>query len=171
MARTLHQRYQYGRRVSSRQIDEANFNTGKALVADEEITIWSTTVPADKLYVWGYGSQNKESSDVNHSYAEFLASGAGSGTDGDVIRDADVVVAITDSTGEDTLAKTTLRQSAGKLADAKAELPTEQPLFPEHAPAASQDRRLELRLRAGSGAAGKQVASDSDVDLGYGRVG
>jgi len=171
MSQTLIPRYYFGRQVSPQHIDESNINTDAALQPGQEITIWSIQVPADKAYVWGYGPDTREAGDANYVYAEFLASGAGAGNDGDVIRDADVVVAVTDSTQEDTLAKRTLGPDAGDLADAKADDRTERPLLPELYKGGREDRHLELRLRARSGAAGVQVAEDSDVHLGYGRVG
>jgi hypothetical protein len=162
--------YQFGPRVSPKHIDEADIN-GRALQAGEEITIWSAQVPADKAYVWGYGRNSRNSGDANHVYAEFLESGEGSGTDGNTIRDAEVVVAITDSTEEDTLAKTTLGPDAGDLADAKADDRTDRPVFPEHSPGATEDKYIQLRLRARSGADGVVVGNDSDVHIGYGTVG
>jgi hypothetical protein len=163
-------RYQFGRAVSPKQIDEADIND-RALQAGEEITIWSIQVPADKAYVWGYGRDNRDAGDANYIYAEFLEDGSGAGTDGNTIRDAEVVVAITDSTEEDTLAKTTLGPDAGDLADAKADPRTERPIFPEHAPGGTEDKHLQLRLRARSGADGVKVGNDSDVHIGYGVVG
>jgi hypothetical protein len=163
--------YQFGRRVSPQRIDESELNTDKTLQAGEEITVWSTQVPADKAYVWGFGPDNRESGNANFVYAEFLASGSGAGNDGDVVRDADVIVALTDSTQEDTIAKTSLNPDAGDLADAKADPRTERPVFPEHAPGATEDKHLELRLKAQSGADGIQIGTDSDLHLGYGQVG
>jgi hypothetical protein len=170
VSRDLLPRYQFGSRVSPKQIDEANIND-KKLQAGEEITIWSAQVPADKAYVWGYGRNSRDAGDANYVFAEFLESGNGTGVDGNVIRDAEVVVAITDSTEEDTLAKTTLGPDAGDLADAKADNRTERPIFPEHAPGATEDKYLQLRLRARSGADGVEVGNDSDVHIGYGTVG
>jgi hypothetical protein len=170
VSRDLLPRYQFGNRVSPKQIDEADFND-RALQAGEEITIWSTPVPADKAYVWGFGRNSRDAGDANYIFAEFLESGNGTGTDGNVIRDAEVVVALTDSTQEDTIAKTTLGPDAGDLADAKADPRTERPIFPEHAPGATEDKHLELRLRARSGADGVEVGNDSDVHIGYGVVG
>jgi hypothetical protein len=170
MARDLYPSYQFGQRVSARTIDPAEFNDRK-LQAGEEIAIWSTQVPADKGYVWGVGANNKDSGDANFVYAEFLESGNGAGTDGTVINDAEVVLAITDSTREDTLAKTTLNPDAEDLADAKASDRTDRPIVAEHAPYASEDRHLELRLRARSGADGVEVGNDSNIKLKYGVVG
>jgi hypothetical protein len=169
VSRDLLPRYQFGSRVSPKQIDEADIND-RALQAGEEITVWSTQVPADKAYVWGFGRNNRDAGDANYVYAEFLADGTGTGTDGNTITDAEVVVAITDSTQEDTIAKTTLGPDAQDLSDAKADNRTERPIFPEHAPGATEDKHLELRLRARSGADGKVVGNDSDVHIGYGTV-
>lgn len=169
MSRNLIPKYQFGERLSAVSIDTAEFND-RQLQAGEEITIWSTDVPADKAYVWGVGPNSRQAGNSTFVFAEFLASGAGVGTDGDVIRDADVVLAITDSTQEDTIAKTTLNADAGDLADAKADKRTERPVLPEMAPGATEDKHLELRLRARSGADGRVVGNDSDVKLNYGQV-
>jgi hypothetical protein len=170
VSRDLLPRYQFGARVSPNRIDEDDIND-RALQEGEEITVWSTQVPADKAYVWGYGQDNRDAGDANYVFAEFLEDGTGTGTDGNVIRDAEVVVAVTDSTEEDTLAKTTLGPDAGDLADSKADNRTERPIFPEHAPGATEDKYLQLRLRARSGADGVVVGNDSDVHIGYGTVG
>jgi hypothetical protein len=170
MSRDLLPNYQFRERVSPKRIDESDIND-KTLQAGEEITVWSIDVPADKAYVWGYGPNNRDAGNANYVFAEFLADGAGTGNDGNVIRDAEVVVALTDSTQEDTIAKTTLGPDAGDLADAKADNRTERPIFPEHGPGATEDKHLELRLRARSGADGVVVGNDSDVHIGYGSVG
>lgn len=170
MSRDLLPRNQFGNRASPQHIDEADIND-RTLQAGEEITIWSIDVPADKAYLWGYGPDSRQAGNANYVYAKFLESGNGTGTDGNVISDADVVVAVTDSTQEDTLAKTTLGPDAGDLADAEADDRTDRPVFPEHAPGATEDKHLELRLRARSGADGVVVGNDSDVHIGYSQVG
>jgi len=169
MSRDLLPNYQYANRASSRSVSPGDLQN-KTLVQGEELTVWSDKVPADKLYTWGLGPNDRQAGSANFTFAEFLASGVGSGADGDVIRDADVVLAITDSTQENTLAKTTLGR-AGDLADAKAENPSDRPILPEHGPASSEDRHLEIRLRAGSGADGVEVANDSNLSVKYGIVG
>lgn len=162
--------YQFGAAVSPQRIDEDELMQN-TLVQGNEIVIWEEQVPADKAFVWGSGPDSRQAGSANYSYAEFLANGSGTGTDGNVIRDAEVFLAITDSTGEDTLAKTALTPDAGDLADAKADDRTERPVIPEHKPYASEDRVIQIRLKAGSDADGKIVGKDSDVHLGYGRVG
>lgn len=170
MSRSLMPNYQFGRRVDPLRIDESNLEN-KTLQQGEEIAVWNDQVPADKAYVWGYGRDNRDAGDANYIFAELLANGSGTGTDGNVIRDAQLVVAVTDSTQEDTLAKTTIGPDAGDLADAKADARTERPIFPEHSPGATEDKHLQLRVRAGSGADGIVLANDSDVHIGYGQVG
>jgi hypothetical protein len=170
VSRDLLPSYQFGRRVSTLRIDEDDIQN-KTLQAGEEITIWSTQVPADKAYVWGFGPDDRNAGNANYVYSTFKPTGNGSKTDGDVINDADVVLAITDSTQEDTIAKTTINPDAGDLNDAVSDDRTDRPVVPEHAPGATEDKHLELRLRARSGADGAEVANDSDVHLGYGQVG
>jgi hypothetical protein len=170
MSRDLYPSYQFGSRVSAKGIDSADLENN-TLQAGQEITVWSTQVPADKAYVWGAGRDNKNAGDATFIYAVFKATGNGSLTDGDTINDAEVVLAITDSTQEDTLAKTTINPDAEDLADAEASDRTDRPVLPEHAPYASEDRHLELRLRARSGADGAELANDSNIKLKYGVVG
>lgn len=169
MSRDLLPNYQFGANASPSSVSPGEF-LNKTLTKDEEMTIWHEKVPADKLYVWGVGPNNRQAGQANFTFAELLATGTGAGNDGDVIRDADIVLAVTDSTRENTLAKTTLG-NAGDLADAKAENPSDRPILPEHGPAASEDRHLEIRVRAGAGADGIEVADDSNVSLKYGIVG
>ncbi|WP_251329582.1 hypothetical protein [Haloplanus pelagicus] len=173
MSRDLLPSDQFGRRVSTVRIDEGEINSDRELQAGQEITIWSTQVPADKAYVWGAGPDDRNAGNANYVYAMFKATGNGSGgfADGDVIEDADVVLAITDSTQEDVIAKTTINPDAGDLDDAVNDDRTDRPVLPEHAPGATEDKHLELRLRARSDADGARVGTDSNVHLGYGQVG
>lgn len=171
MSRDLVPNYQFGEALSALRIDEDEINTGKVLQQGEEVTIWSDRVPADKIYVWGIGPRSREASNTNFVFADFQASGSGTGTSGNTITDCDVVIAVTDSTQEDTLAKTTLNPDAGDLSDAQADNRTERPVLPEQSPGATEDKHLELRLRARSGADGKQVATSSVLSLAYAQLG
>jgi len=169
MARyTLRPMTQYGDAVRRKPINGSALDNA-TLQQGEEITIWSAQVPADKEHVWGAGSRARERARAFVD-ATFRANGNGTGTDGDILNDVDVVIAITDSVQEDTLAKTTIG-TGEELNDATSEALSDKPVLPEHAPSASEDRYLELRLRATSSTPdGKEVANDSDVRLWYGVV-
>lgn len=169
MSRTLLERPQFGDRVSAQPITEADLDND-TLTNGEEVTVWSKQVPADKVYTWGAGPFNRNAGNANFAYAKVLASGSGTNTDGTVIKNATVYLAITDSVQEDTLAKTSFG-NLGDLNDAQGENRRERPVMGEMRPFASEDRYLELRVKAhDSTAGGSEIASDSNVQLWYGTV-
>lgn len=169
MSRDLYTNYQFGDRVSRNSITGSDLEN-VTLVNGEEITVWDIQVPADKAYVWGAGRNNRNAGNATFVYGDFLASGNGTNSDGTTIENADLVLAISDSTQEDTLAKTTFA-SLGDLADAATESRSDRPILPEMSPAAGEDRHLELRIRAkDSTSGGSEIASDSDIRLYYGEV-
>lgn len=135
------------------------------LKAGEWITIWSDTVAADTRLFWGYGPRNREASDASFSYAQLLASGAGTSTDGTQIS-GKVRLAIKDSTGDDIRRR--IYGDLDDLADAETESRTERPMMPELQPAAKEDKRLALQVQVAPGQDGVEVASDSNVQLHYG---
>jgi hypothetical protein len=165
MSRTLYPTTQYGKFADKKTI-RGEMMDSATLRQGNEITIWSKKVPADKVFTWGYGPDSKKSGAEAFVYAELLASGAGALTDGDQLT-GDLVLAVTDSTQEDVLA----RRNVGDLqtlADAKADDRTERPIVGELSPGATEDRFLELRVIADSGSDGAEVAQDSNVRLFYG---
>lgn len=167
--RALLPRGQFGDRVSPQPITAADLDND-TLVEGEEITVYSKQVPADKVYTWGAGPHNRDAGNANFAYAKILASGSGTNTDGTTIENAELYLAITDSVQEDTIAKTQFGV-LGDLADAESENRRERPVMGEMRPAASEDRYLEIRIKAlDSTAGGSEIASDSSVQLYYGQV-
>jgi len=145
------------RKVSADDLDEPT------LVAGNEIVVYENQVPADKRYHWGYGFANREAGETSFVYADFQNSN-------DNAIDGELVLALTDSTGEDVLAKRYF-QDLGDLRDAVNDDRTERIMMSEMQPAAREDRILQLRLVADSSSDGDDVsASNSDIKLSYGRV-
>lgn len=162
MARKLTPATQFGSSASKKRVSESDL-TGATLRAGNEITVYSNRVPADKAYCWGYGFSNREAGENSFVYADFQNS-AGSAINGQL------VLAVTDSTQEDVLAKRYF-QSLEDLRAAASDPRTERILMSEMQPAASEDRHLELRIVADSSSDGDTVsASNSDVKLNYGTV-
>jgi len=133
------------------------------LNAGNEVTVYSTQVPADKVLFWGYGSNDRQRGRMAYIYAELLANGSGSGADGDALT-GDLVAVITDSEQQDVLARYEVGD-LDTLADAQADKRTQRPVFPALSPFATEDKHLELRVRADSASDGKVVANDSNVRL------
>jgi len=145
------------RKVSAGDLDEPD------LVAGNEITVYQNQIPADYRYHWGYGFANREAGETAFVFADFQNSG-GSAIDGEL------VLAITDSTGETVLAKRYF-ESLGDLRAAASDDRTERIMMSEMQPAAREDRHLELRISADSSSDGDTVsAANSDIKLNYGRV-
>lgn len=164
MARSLQPIPQYGVQSDKKRVTEGDL-TSATLRAGNEITIYADKVPADKVYHWGYGFNNKESGQTSYVYADIKDDSSSP-----VDIKGQLVLAITDSTQEDVLAKRYF-ESLGDLRAALNDKRTERPTMAEMQPAASQDRHLELRIVADAASDGKTVGpSNSDVKLNYGTV-
>jgi hypothetical protein len=152
--------------VSSPETINGSDLDNTTLQSGEWIEIWSATVSAGTALFWGFGPQNSERADASFAYMELLASGSGTGTDGDQISGT-TRLAVKDATGDDIR-----RRKFGDLddlADAKSDSRTERPMMPEVQPAASQDKRLSLQVKVASSQDGVEVASDSNVKFHYGQ--
>jgi len=148
--------------VKGEDLDNATLREG------EEITVFTKTVKADTVLFHGHGSNNRERGQSAHIYAEVLANGNGTGTDGDEIGGT-LVAVLFDSEQRDVIARRELGD-LGVLADAKADARTERPLFPAMSPYASRDKILAYRIIADSGSDGAEVANNSNVHLKYTRA-
>jgi hypothetical protein len=150
---------------SSPQFINGQDLTNATLQSGEYITIWSDTVAADTAQFWGFGPRSREAANASFAYAELLASGNGTGTDGDQIS-GKLRLAITDSTGDDIRRR--VFGDLDDLADAKSDSRTDRPMMAEVQPAASQDKSLELQVKVDASQDGVEVASDSNCKLHYG---
>lgn len=151
--------------VSSPQFINGSDLDNATLQSGEYITVWSETVSAGTALFWGFGPENRQAADASFAYAELLANGNGTGSDGDEIH-GKVRLTVTDATGDDIRRRT--YGDLSDLADAQADDRTERPMMPELQPAASQDKRLELQVKVDSDQDGVEVGSDSNVKLHYG---
>jgi len=162
MSRRLRPETQFATSADKKRVSAEDL-TGATLQAGNEITVYSNQVPADKAYCWGYGYSNREAGENSFVYADFQ-NGSGNAIAGQL------VLAVTDSTQEDVLAKRYF-QSLEDLRAAEADARTERILMSEMQPAASEDRHLELRIVADSSSDGDTVdPSASSAKLNYGRV-
>jgi hypothetical protein len=128
------------RSIKSSSLEGATLNAGN------EVTVFSTQVPADKIYAHGFGSGSRNQGRTAYVYAALVAAGSGTGSAGDAI-EGDLVLAITDSEQRDVLARYEF-SDLESLADAEADARTDRPLEPVLEPLASEDRHLELRVIA-----------------------
>ena len=145
--------------ITGSDLDSATLQSG------EFITIWSDTVSADTAQFWGFGPRNRKAADASFAYCELLASGNGTGADGDQIS-GKLRLAIQDSTGDDVRRR--VFGDLDDLTDAKGDSRTDRPMMAELQPAASQDKTLALQAKVDSSQDGVEVASDSNVKLHYG---
>lgn len=139
---------------SRRAIKASHLDGDEPLRSGQKIVVYDEQIPADKTRWWGYGLEGLPMG-VARMYAELVASGDGTGSQGDAI-DADVKVRITDSTGDTTIASRELGD-LGTLADAAADERTERPKLPALGPAGSSDRRLQLVINADEASDGTQI--------------
>lgn len=135
------------------------------LKKNEYVTIWSSTVSADTAEFWGFGPRNRDAANASFAYAELLASGNGTGSDGNQIS-GQLRFAIVDSTGDDVRRR--VFGDLDDLADGESDNRTDRPMSAELQPAASEDKSLELQVKVDSAQDGVEVASDSNVQLHYG---
>lgn len=164
MARSLRPNAQFGTRSDKKRV-QAGDTTSTTLRAGNEITIYSEKVPADKVYHWGYGFSDRDAGETSFVYADLKDNSSTP-----VNLEGQLVLAVTDSTQEDVLAKRYF-QSLEDLRAAEADNRTERILMSEMQPAASEDRHLELRVVADSASDGLTYSpSNSTVKLNYGTV-
>jgi hypothetical protein len=160
MSRKLAYRTEFGLDADKKIITAEDLDT-VTLLQNNDVTIYSEQVPADKVYFWGYGPKSGE---LAEAYVEgsLVATGSGTGDDDDAI-DAEVIVAITDSTQEDVLARRTVTDT-GDLSDMASESRSDRLVFSETAPKAGEDKFLEIRLRARAGSDGVELDGGSTTD-------
>lgn len=131
--------------------------------AGNEVTVYSDQVPADFVFHWGYGFSNREAGETSFVYADFQNSSPAA-------IDGQLVLAITDSSQEDVLAKRYF-QSLEDLRAAESDNRSERIVMSEMQPGAREDRHLELRINADSSSDGDTLTpAQCSVKLNYGRV-
>lgn len=156
-------------RAGNRRIVTESDLQNSTLAEGEEITVYSKQVPEDKKYFWGFGPENRDRAS-GFIYGKFLASGSGTNTDGTVISNAEVVLAVTDADQRRVEASRVIA-TTGELNESQSEARSDQYVLPAQAPVAGPGKYLEIRLRALDGTAGgSEVASDSDVQLVFGEL-
>jgi hypothetical protein len=161
MARKLAPRAQFGTGSDKKSLPASATQTAD-LVAGNEVTVYAEQVPADKVYHWGYGTPDRDGMS-SFVYAD-LQNGNGNAISGQL------VLAVTDSTQEDVLAKRYF-ESLEDLRAAQSDERTERILMPEMQPAAGEDRHLELRVVADAGSDGDTYdPANSTINLNYGTV-
>lgn len=136
------------------------------LRAGEPVPVYARKVPSDTLFAHGYGTDNRNQGRNAWTHARFVATGSGTGTDGDNVTDAEIWLRITDPRRRRVKAETQLGD-AEDYSDAVDSDRTEKPMQPVLEPAAKEDRWIEIALVAGSDADGVQIDSDSQVQLYY----
>ena len=131
-----------------------------SLREDNEITVFSEQVPADKLFAWGYGSDDRNQGRTSYIYAD-VQDNNGNDVEGDIM------YVVTDSEQRDVLARYDLGDIQS-LRDAASEARTDRPTNPVLGPAASEDRHIELRIEADAASDGATIdPSASDVRFFY----
>lgn len=163
MAQRLRPETKFGTASGKKRVGEGDL-IGATLNAGNEVTVYADQVPSDYYYHWGYGFSNREAGETSFVYADFVEAGAQNNISGEL------VLAITDSTREDVLAKRYF-QTLEDLRAAEADNRSERILMSEMQPAAQEDRHLEVRIVADSSSDGDVVdTSNSSVKLNYGRA-
>ncbi|SEF56402.1 hypothetical protein [Halobellus limi] len=165
MSQTLFPADDLARSGSPRAIKSSHLDGDEALRAGQHIVVWERQVPADKTNWFGHGGEDSPL-DLKRMYADLEASGAGSGTDGDPI-EGDVMVRITDSSGDEVKAQKELGD-LGTLRDAASDERTERPAMPAMGPYAYPHRKLQLVVVADSASDGNQIdTADSSCRFWY----
>lgn len=132
-----------------------------------EVTVWSKQVAQDEALWFGYGFEAREYAEA-FIFLELLASGGGSGTEGDALT-GELVAAITNSRQDRVIDSVTI-DNLGELADAKASERTKRPIMAALAPYAKPGRHLEFRIVADPESDGKEIdPANSAGRLYYGQ--
>lgn len=141
--------------AGERKSVKASHMESSTLNAGNGITVFSTSVPADKEYYWGFGGLDRQSGRTANIYADLVASGNGTGTAGDAIQ-GDLEAVITDSEGRDVKGRYNI-MDLETLADFAGSSPTERPLLEVLGPGAREDLHIELQIVADSASDGVEV--------------
>lgn len=162
MSMKLRYANQYGLNAD-RQSVNADDLTGATLIAGNEVTVFSARVPADKRYFWGYGPLNGEFAKA-YVKGDLVEDGAQDDISGDVI------IAITDSTQDDVIARRNFT-TCDELREQVAEARSDRDVLAEQAPAASQDKYLEIRIKADASSDGDTLdTANSSLTFWYGEA-
>lgn len=134
--------------IKGGQLNQATVREG------DDVTLYRERRPDDKTQWFGHGGENRMSGNTAHKYADLVASGDGSGTEGDQLQ-GDIIVAITDSDGR-ILAERQFGDSQ-ELADAADDARTERPTQPAVGPVLGQGRYAEVIFNADAESDGAEV--------------
>ncbi|ELY69329.1 hypothetical protein [Natrinema versiforme] len=145
---------------SPKTIRSSHLEDGATMNAGNEVTVWKSKVPADKAYLHGHGTDNRESGPEAFIYASIQNS-----TPEQI--EGDLYAVITDSEGRDVHARKEIGDLE-TLAAAEDDNRTERPMYPVQVPIAREDQHLELRVVADSASDGDELsASDSSIRMYY----
>lgn len=149
-----------GNAGNARTVRGSHLNDGATMNAGNGVTVYSKSVPSDKIYAWGAGSDNRQVGRDAFVYADLVD------TDGNDIK-GDLEYVITDSEQRDVHARGELGDLE-TLADAREDQRTERPQMPVTAPIARRDQHIELRVVADTDSDGVTLDRDaSEVRLYY----
>jgi hypothetical protein len=138
------------------------------LKAGTEVVLWSKQVGNDQRLFHGHGREDREYAEAFVGL-DLVASGNGTGTDGDKIQ-GELVLRITDSDQRRVLASMTL-DTLQQLRDSLAESRTDRIIEAALAPFARPGRHIEVAVDADPGSDGAEVdPADSTGTLYYSRV-
>lgn len=149
-------RTRFGLDADKRIINVDDLST-EVLREGNEITVYSRQCPADKIIGHGYGPKNGEFAEA-YINGDLVASGNGTGVAGDDV-DAEIVIAVTDSTQEDVLARRVVTDT-GDLREMTAEVRSDRLVESETTGRASEDKHIEIRLKARSASDGVELDTD-----------
>jgi len=160
---------QHSRELAQYDVDKkpvkASAMEQTTLRAGDDVTVLREKRPDDKTQFWGHGGKTRDYGNLAHKFADLVASGNGTGTEGDQI-EGDIIVAITDSDGR-ILAERQVGD-IDTLAAAANDSRTERPLMPSYAPYLKQGRYREVIINADSASDGVELdPSASSARLWY----
>jgi hypothetical protein len=148
--------------ANKKSIKARDLDGTQTLSAGQDITVLRERRPDDKVQWFGHGTDDDEGRTA-YKYADIVASGAGTGAQGDPI-EGEVVVAITDSDGN-VLADHTVG-SCEELREMAGEARTDRDRFPALAPWMKQGRYREVLINVDDTSDGVQL----DTDASSGRI-
>lgn len=136
-----------------------------AVYADTYRDIFQQRSTESAKYYLGHGARSRDDPNAGFFYADLLADGTGTLTDGDAIGGKLRFVVYADSEDEVPIVGSTY--PIGELRDAATDNRTERPVLPLNLPGAGKDKAIAIQVKTDSASDGAVVANDSDVSIPY----
>lgn len=154
-------------RGSQQTFTEDNLNTVSVLSDTYRDILTEQSTESAKFYL-GHGVRSRDDPNLGYMYAELLADGTGTATDGDAIDGTFRFVVYADS--EDEVPIVGGQQDSRDMREAVTDDRTERPALPLLVPGAGKDKRIAVQFKAANASDGNVIGADSNVLIPYTQI-